>query len=425
MSYHRSTSHALLVGAATLALAACADSNPVSPSLSGTPSTASLSEGHGAFQRYVAIGTSISMGNQSDGTTAESQSSSWPAQLARMAGREMTLPLIDGFGCRSPLKAPLALGVRTSGEGAGQDGATLSCAPNVPGVELPAQNLAINASRVRDALFTTPENVTDGGYRLLYPRVLPPGETQLSALLKQDPKIVSIEFGANEVLGARSGIALPGALVPMSEFAPLYTQLVTTVASTAKYGIVVGLIRDVASFPAFRRGSELYADRATFLAAFNVAVSADCDGSDNLLFVPVRVPTAVATGAFMRRNGLGVHTMSCAGAPAHVQDYVLTPSEAAIVNAQLAEMSAHIRATADDVGFAYTELEVLYGRADIKPPYSVAQQMLSAQPYGPLVSLDGYHPSAEGQRVIAEAAARALDARYNFGILTAALIASR
>jgi lysophospholipase L1-like esterase len=425
MFHPRYTTRAALFGATAFALIACADSNPVSPSLAGTPSVASLSEGHGAFQRYVAIGTSISMGNQSDGTTAESQSTSWPAQLARMAGREMTLPLIDGFGCRSPLKAPLALGVRTSGEGAGQDGATLSCAPNVAGVELPTQNLAINAARVRDALFTTPENVTDAGYRLLYPRVLPPGETQLSALLKQNPKIVSIEFGANEVLGARSGIALPGALVPVAEFAPLYTQLVTSVAEVTKYGIVMGLIRDVATFPAFRRGSELYADRATFLAAFNVAVSADCDGSDNLLFVPVRVPTAVATGAFFKRNGLGVHTLSCAGAPPHVQDYVLTPTEAGIVNAQLAEMSAHIRAEADNAGFAYTELEELYGRADIKGPYSVLQQMLSGQPYGPLVSFDGYHPSAEGQRILAEAAARALDDRYGFGILSSALIASR
>ena len=127
----------------------------------------------------------------------------------------------------------------------------------------------------------------------------------------------------------------------------------------------------------------------------------------------------------MHARNLGAHTLSCAGAPPHVQDYVLTPSEAAIVNAQLAEMTAHIRAEADRVGFAYAELESLFGRADIKAPYSVLQQMMSAQPYGPLISFDGYHPSAEGQRVLAEAAARALDERYNFGIMTASLVALR
>ena len=424
MSHHRSTSRALL-GAATLALAACVDS-PVSPAISGTPSVASLSEGLGAFQRYVAIGTSISMGVAGDGAIAASQQESWPAQLARMAGRDITLPLIGGTGCRSPLKAPLATGVRISGEGAGQSPATLSCAPNVEGVELPAQNLAINGAQTRDALFTTPENITDAGNRLVYQRVLPPGETQLSALIAQNPKIVSIEFGGNEVLNARSGIAIPGAtLTPVSVWAPLYTQLVTSVAEVTKYGVVIGLIRDVGNFPAFRRGSELYADRAAFLGAFNVAVSPDCDGSDNLLFVPVRVPTAVATGLAFRARGLGVHTLSCAGGPPAAQDFVLTPAEAAIVNGQMAQMTAHIRAETESAGFAYAELEALYGRADIKAPFSVIHLMTSAQPYGPLVSLDGIHPSAEGQRVIAEAAARALDARYNFGIMSAALIASR
>ena len=425
MLHPRGTARAAFLGATALALAACTDS-PVSPSLSGTPSAASFSEGRGAFQRYVAIGTSISMGVASDGAIAASQTESWPAQLARMAGREMTLPLIDGTGCRSPLRAPLATGVRISGEGAGQSPATLSCSPNAEGIELPAQNLAINGAQTSDALFTTPENITDAGNRLVYQRVLPPGETQLSALVKQNPKIVSIEFGGNEVLNARSGIAIPGAtLTPVHVWAPLYTQLVNAVAEVTKHAVVVGLIRDVGTFPAFRRGSELYADRAMFLGAFNVAVSADCDGSDNLLFVPVRVPTAVGTGLALRARGLGPFTLSCAGGPAHVQDFVLTPAEAAIVNAQMAVMTAHIRAEADSAGFAYTELEELYGRADIKAPFSVVQLMTSMQPYGAYISLDGIHPSAEGQRVIAEAAARALDARYGFGILSSALIASR
>lgn len=423
--FHPTTSRATLVAAATLALSACVD-NPFSPAVSGTPSAASLSEGRGAFHRYVAIGTSISMGVAGDGAVAASQNESWPAQLARMAGRDITLPLIAEPGCRSPLKAPLASGIRLSGEAAGANPATLSCAPNADGVVLPAQNLAINGALTKDALFTTPENITDAGNRLVYQRVLPPGETQLSALLAQNPKIVSIEFGGNEVLNARSGIAIPGAtLVPMPVWAPLYTQLVNAVAGATKYGIAIGLINDVGTFPGFRRGSELYADRAAFLGAFNVAVSTDCDGSDNLLFVPVRVPTAVATGLAFRARGLGVHTLSCAGGPAVAQDFVLTPAEAAIVNAQMAQMNAHIRAEADSAGFAYAELEALYGRADIKGPFSVIQLMTSAQPYGPLVSLDGIHPSGEGQRVIAEAAARALDEKYRFGITTVSLIARR
>lgn len=384
------------------------------------------SEGRGAFHRYVAIGTSVSMGVASDGVIAASQQQSWPAQLARIAHRDMTLPLIGLPGCRSPLRAPLASGVRLSGEGAGANPAALSCAPNVEGVVLPTQNLAVNGASTRDALFTTPENITNPNHRGVISRVLPPGATQISALLEQNPKIVSIEFGANEVLGATSGIAIPGvSMYPVSAWAPLYTQLVDQAAQTAKYGILVGLIRDAATFPGLRRGSELYADRAMFAAAFNVTVSADCDGSPNLLFVPVRVPTAVGTGLAMRRAGAGPYTLSCTGAPANFTDYLLTPDEVAIVNGQLAQMNAFIRAEAERVGFAHFELEELYGRSDIKPPFSVVALMTTAQPYGVYTSLDGLHPSGEGQRVLAEAAARAIDRRYGFNMLGGLLIAGR
>ncbi|HET9797769.1 MAG TPA: hypothetical protein VFP90_07270 [Gemmatimonadaceae bacterium] len=44
--------------------------------------------------------------------------------------------------------------------------------------------------------------------------------------------------------------------------------------------------------------------------------------------------------------------------------------------------------------------------------------MTSSQPYGPYVSLDGIHPTAEGARVLADAAAEALNETYRLGIPT-------
>ena len=44
--------------------------------------------------------------------------------------------------------------------------------------------------------------------------------------------------------------------------------------------------------------------------------------------------------------------------------------------------------------------------------------MTTAQPYGPYISLDGIHPSAEGQRVLADAAAMALNSTYRLNIPT-------
>src|SRR5690242_7712281 len=97
----------LVAVAATLSLAACVDS-PYAPT-PVLPDAASLQEsgGRGIFQRYVAMGTSISMGVASDGVVQSSQRSSWPAQLALMAGRDITQPYIRETGCHAPIAVPL------------------------------------------------------------------------------------------------------------------------------------------------------------------------------------------------------------------------------------------------------------------------------------------------------------------------------
>ena len=401
-------------------LAACGDAAVPTPTAPTTAPRANESGGRGDFQRYVAIGTSVSMGWRSDGVFADFQETSWPAQLARMAGREMSLPLVATPGCRSPLVAPLAAGVRLSGEAAATPAPLLACAPDLDGVTLPAQNLAINAALTRDALFTTPENVTDASNAGLYARVLPPGATQVSAMIAQNPKLVSVEFGANELLGAREGVYAPGvSVVPVAYWEPLYTTVLDSVQRVARKAVLVGLVDRVEDFPSFRTGAELYAARATF-APFNVAVSADCDGSTNLLFVPVRVPVAVATGVGRARAGLGPYTLSCANAPSSpgIRDYVLDAGDVAALDAQLAVMDAVIRREADARGFAYFRLDALYGETVTKAPFNAVTLMTSAEPYGPYVSLDGLHPSAAGAAVLASAAAAALNARYDMGIGT-------
>ena len=411
---------------AAMVVAGCSDS-PVALRPGANRDVGQESEGRGVFQRYVSVGTSVSMGWQSDGVVASGQEASWPAQLARLAGREMTQPYIDGFGCRAPFAAPLALGVRTSGESVVAPGGSLVCAPLQAGVTIPAQNVAISSATTQDALFKTPELQLDAFYSKLYPRVLPPGMTQLSAALAQNPKFVSVELGANEVLNARSGIAIEGATIfPVAVWKTLYTSLTDQLASDARRGVLVGLIDDVATFPSFRRGSEIFADAPTLLAGFNVQVGNDCDGSDNLLFVPVVVPTAVAKGLALRGAQLPAHVLSCADGGLGKQDFVLTPSEAGVVNAKMAEMDAFIAARAQQLGFAHFRLEVLYGRPGLKPVFSVMALMTTGQPYGPFVSLDGIHPSAAGHSVLAAEAARAVNLRYGLGLPeSAAFLAAR
>jgi hypothetical protein len=171
---------------------------------------------------------------------------------------------------------------------------------------LPAGNVAIVGARTDQALLATPEH-PDPNYAPVYARVLAPGQSQVTAMEALDPKVVSVELGANEILGARDGAYVPGqTVVPVAAWQPRYEEVVARAAATARRGVLVGLIDDVRNFPAFRTGAELWAARATF-APFHVQVSENCGtapGAANLLFVPVRVPLAAGEGAQRRQQNL-------------------------------------------------------------------------------------------------------------------------
>lgn len=152
-----------------------------------------------------------------------------------------------------------------------------------------------------------------------------------------------------------------------------------------KMAVVVGLIDDLGHAAAFRTGDELWNDRAASLQNFYVDVQPDCQNSPNLVFVPFAVPIAAATGAAYFQNSLPPFPFSCAPkAPSDV-DFILSPSEQTTVNNLMHRMTTHIQAEATRRGFAY-------------------------------FSLDGLHPSAAGQTILARAAAQALNDTYGLGI---------
>lgn len=400
------------VVAALLVLAACSDSTTPPPA---DPTTgANQSEGRGFAHRLYAIGTSISAGTCSDGNVATCQNMSYVAQLVRMMHREPVLPLISAPGCRAPLTAPLITFKRASGESVTVPDATVQCSPNEPGVVLPTQNLAIPGALTGDALNTRPEDKTDPYGSQLYRRFLPEGATQVSAALDQKPMFVIVELGPNDVLGVLSGVVIPGgSFVPFATWAAQYNAVLERVGAATGQVLLVGLGRDIAKLPNLRRGNELWADRAAFLAAFNVEVSANCEGNQNLIVANVVVPSAVANGLGRRAASLPPFVLSCLEGAFNVQDRILTPSEEAAVDAHLVQMSNHVRSQAAARGYAFIELEVLYGLE--KDAYSVVGQMTTGTPYGPNISLDGLHPSAAGQTIIAQAAIRAINDRYDLG----------
>ena len=396
----------LVVLGASLAVVACSD--PVAPPSSGEPTAANLTSPPTiaeVFARFVALGTSNSMGVQSAGIFAAGQQAAWPAELARRAGVAFSLPLLQDPGCGPPLVPPLASDAVLVGA-FGNDLVTTvmnTCAPLRTSVSLPANSVAISGADVHDALTATVESKMALSVRVgtLYSRVLPPGKTQVAAMVDQNPTFVSVELTANEVLPASTGRV--EAMTPYANWVSDYDQVLAAVKATGARAVLVGLPMNAAQFPSIRSSREFF-NQWPALLGLGITVSLSCYFSTNQLFVPGYLLTLVSKAPT---------TATCANVPGAV-DYVLTSSDVSAINARIAQMNAHVQAKAAENGWAYFTLDPVYALP--KPSFRVTDLLFSNQPFGPYMSLDGVHPSAAGQSLLASAAIAAVNARYGLSI---------
>jgi lysophospholipase L1-like esterase len=271
-------------------------------------------------------------------------------------------------------------------------------------VSLPANNVAISGADVDDALYSTIESQgTTTKTGILYSHVLLPGQTQVAAMLAQRPTFVSVELAANDVLPASTGRI--SAMTPYADWERDYDAVLAAVRTTGARGVLVGLPSDAANFPSIRRARELFNEWPSLLA-LGISVSLNCYLSSNYIFVPGYVLTLLSKTPT---------TATCADVPG-AADYVLTSSDINAINARMAQMNAHMKTKAAESGYAYFSLDAVYGLA--KPRFSVSNLLFSNNPFGTHISLDGVHPSSEGQGLLAAAAAQAVGATYQVSIGT-------
>ena len=396
---------------AVMAIAACADAvaPPLPSATRSGPGTATPSitatTAQALFARFVALGTSNSMGVQSAGIFAAGQRAAWPAELARRVGAAFSLPLIQDPGCGPPLLPPLVTDLALVGA-FGDDlvtGVMEFCMPLRDGVTLPTNNVAISGAKVRDAIRTTPEMEAARVPRKgeLYSRVLRAGQTQLTAMLAQNPTFVSVELAANEVLPASTGRI--EAMTPYADWERDYDSVLTAVKSTGAAAVLVGLPNNAANFPSIRTAREFFNEWPALLT-LGITVSLNCYFSSNYLFIPGYLLTLVSKTPT---------TATCANVPGAV-DYVLTATDINAINARMAQMNARMQAKASERGYAYFSLQAVYGLP--KPKLSVLDLLFSNNPFGSNISLDGVHPSTAGQAILATAAAQAIGAKYGVAI---------
>jgi len=291
-------------------------------------------------------------------------------------------------------------------------------------ITLPTNDVAIDGATTYAALRITsdsttaaPANVESDQRKRLYRAVLAPKLTQVTSMMQQNPTLVSVELGANEVLRTvTAGILVPAqayrqpdntfTFYPIGLWQPQYDAIVDSVAKTGAKALLVS-VPLIPNLVGVYPGDDFYQQAAAF-QSFGVIVNADCQGNTNLIYAFGKVFTALGSPK--------PYNFSCTDNP-QAADFILTPSDTAFVDNQIRQMNTHISSAASAHGWAYVDLNTaLASFVAVKPHFSLAGFLGCKLPFGQYISLDGIHPTADGQQLVANVAADALNSQYQFAI---------
>lgn len=386
----------------TLALAAC-DSNreAVGPS---SPL------GGDIFRSYVALGNSISAGFQSGGINDSTQRQSFVRLLATQMGTPYRYAALAMPGCPPPI-ANFITQARVGG-------GTPVCSARVLG----SVTDVLNNVAVPDAQSWDPTATSTSASNALTTFILG-GKTQAQRALDARPTFVSLWFGGNDVLqAAYTGIltATPGISIGIrttpAQFQANYDLLLKQLMDSAPglKGVIIGVPK-VSSLPLMTLGSTIAGSpvaQATInaVAGKPVVIDPNCVGSTSLITLPLLLPQIRAGTLPAQISCLpGVDPLD----PRVGNLFVHDPAEQATLNATIDADNAYLKGKADAIGFGFW---------DPNPPLlairGTAQSLAfpnfgdATNPFGTTFSLDGVHPSAEGQKFIANSLIAVINSKY-------------
>jgi len=393
--------------------------------------------GGAQFLTYVALGTSISAGVQSGGINDSTQKQAFPYLLATAMGLTPEVnwfyPSLTMPGCTPPFLNVLAQPITYV------NGATATtCAYRNPASIAPINNnLGVPSIRVTQVLnigdLTFPATDT-----LKAAQFITGSRSPIALLMAAQPTFVTLEIGANDVLGAatRGDSTL---LTPLGTFQTKWSAIADSIVKTGAH-VAVANVPNVTVIPHFSAGVILYclhnggaacpaaaglppATLPYSLAAFNVnancAPSAAGGVGDSML---VAFPaTATITGVLAAG---GAATLDCSvsngaqvnkGAGFVVAGPVLPKATVKAIATEVVQIDSFIHLQAIARGWAFVDLNgalataIGAGLIHRFPSFSGAKVDTL---FGQAVSEDGEHPSALGHKLIADAFVAAINAKY-------------
>jgi hypothetical protein len=400
------------------------------------------------FNSYVAIGNSITAGFQSGGINAETQAESFAVLLANQMNTPFGVPEMATPGCPPPL-------TQIFPEPQVQGGDPDACAFREEQPPLRLNNVAVPGAAVADVLTNTPQ---EGAEPNPLTQFILGGQTQVEAARAADPTFVTAWTGNNDVLGA--ALACNPALATSEEdFTTRYGTMLDELDALPNLqgGVLFGVV-DVTAIPNLSAGAAYLAasqqaPAGTFPPNLNIdpatcAPSAN-GGVGDLMLVPFQYGVAllnVAGALFDQLGGAApTITLDCAqdltveeavgqafggvsNIPPNIQAAIadvrtvslLQTGEIGTLRTRVQAFNQFIRTQANNRGYAYLNVNAILQRPDISqqiPPFPELFDNPDTpwgpdQPFGPLFSLDGVHPSATTHVVVANEAIQLINETY-------------
>jgi hypothetical protein len=380
------------------------------------------------FESYAALGNSITAGFQSSGINQNTQQESYAVLLAEQMGTPFTIPSLALPGCPPPLAQPFPA-ERIDDE--------TNCAlRNSSGASLP-NNVAVPGAAVADVFSN--QSPTENPSPL--PQLILGGQTQLEAAKRVNPTFLTAWIGNNDVLTA----ALqgdPNLATPPDSFRARYSRLMDEVGAVgALEGAIFVGIADVTLIPylsagaAYRRAIDAGQDAGAFPPNIETQSCAPSESGTNR--VPFRHGAALLQSAQgLRRLGSSeTITLDCSQdrtVEETIRESLSDDTESVILSRIGDEIRRISLLTAQETSALKIRVETFnqfirsqidqadkeYGYVNPNPLLSENSDRIpafpelfdnpdtpwdSSQPFGPLFSLDGIHPSAEVHRLVTNA----------------------
>jgi lysophospholipase L1-like esterase len=379
--------------------------------------------GGAMFQRYVAMGNSITAGFQSGGINDSTQRRSYAVLVAGvMRGDRFYYPSLTNPGCPPPYTNVFTQ-TRIIGDGT-------TCFFRNPALPPYVSNVAVPGAEALDLLQNGPGAGTNSN---ALTQLFLGGRTQIQAMVAAQPTFVSVWAGNNDVLGAATSSTNGGdstLITPAATVQTEYTQIADAVEGTGAGALLIG-VANVTALPFFSQGATYWAIKnglvpgASFPATFTVSnncapIATGIPGArgDSVL-VPFPYGGALLGAASPPFNQ--ARNLDCADTVAAI----VVPAELRkLVGAVLAYNAADSTIAAQR-GWAWLNpnptLDSLRGIPTQVAPFPAfttggAPTPCANSPFGLAFSCDGVHPSSATHVIIARHVVLAINAKYGSAI---------